>query len=895
MSKLQYLFVLLLLVFIFPPYFLNMPAEGLDMSWQIAIGLAHKYGLVFGRDFVFSYGPLGILDSRIPIAVSKYVYLGFDIYFLLSMLFAVRYIFRKHFSYVLVFLMGFAFILGNYQPADSFFFLLYLFYLFAFLKEPRVWGYLVQAAVLSIITFYIKGGGGLFTICIFLISVVYLFVLRRISLAQLLSILPGCLLGVWVGAILLNVDLMGYLVSGWHLIDGYDDAMYLALPMPLKQSSRVAVFLLFLFDGYLFAVARKAIRERSKYADEVFIYGVVALSSFVLFKAAFVRADGHILLFFRNISLLGGLLFVFRPQFVPQRLVGGLFCVLISVSLIETHVLSMSLQPGTTPLSTAVLSDRIRAVKNYFAQLRVYDSVRTSLDQLDEGDNAFKRIIGKHTADVVPTEISRVFFNGLHYDPRPVIQSYAVYDGWLDSLNSAKYKSASAPEFLLFNIAPTDWRPPFYDEARTSLAVLQRYRLMEKVQGVLVLKKRDRPIPMGPAGQPEEIVAKLGQEIRLKKSRDIQFAKIYVKYSLWGRLRRLVDKPPVLEITITPEGGAPHTFRAIKPILEGGVILNKFVDNEDEFKLFMLSQGRMATGVEKIKIDGENGSKGFVDDIRIVSTYLTPGEPPAGEKAENEVELLRVEQGQIPRKVDMSQLSEKPFEASIDYFSGAARHITVRGWAFGDSAIGKVTVGTFLRSGDNAYELPTETLNRPDLVQVYKRQDVLAAGFVSKVMAGALPEGNYRLGIILRPSGGAGGVWSYMPDSLVIKHSYQLDSTENILAGSGKNGLFSIDKVDTSGNISIEGWSFVPGLGCRGMTYLLLRSGSLCYRVATARVARPDVVKVFPQERGIQDCGFRVVIPLEGLRRGDYTVGVETISCDGGRAVNFSDKRLSVK
>jgi len=55
-----FFFVLLLV----PPSFYHQPGEGIDSSWNIALHLAYKYHLVFGKDFVFTYGPLGILTTE---------------------------------------------------------------------------------------------------------------------------------------------------------------------------------------------------------------------------------------------------------------------------------------------------------------------------------------------------------------------------------------------------------------------------------------------------------------------------------------------------------------------------------------------------------------------------------------------------------------------------------------------------------------------------------------------------------------------------------------------------------------------------------------------------------------------------------------------------------------
>src|SRR5437868_9859385 len=43
------------------------PLPGLDGSWKIGLHLAAVHGLVFGREVIFTYGPLGFLTQ--PLAV----------------------------------------------------------------------------------------------------------------------------------------------------------------------------------------------------------------------------------------------------------------------------------------------------------------------------------------------------------------------------------------------------------------------------------------------------------------------------------------------------------------------------------------------------------------------------------------------------------------------------------------------------------------------------------------------------------------------------------------------------------------------------------------------------------------------------------------------------------
>src|SRR5208283_1450346 len=59
-----------------PAVFTVAPGVGLDPSWQLSLALASSGGKVFGREFVFTYGPLGWLFCRL--AVSKMGLLLYD-------------------------------------------------------------------------------------------------------------------------------------------------------------------------------------------------------------------------------------------------------------------------------------------------------------------------------------------------------------------------------------------------------------------------------------------------------------------------------------------------------------------------------------------------------------------------------------------------------------------------------------------------------------------------------------------------------------------------------------------------------------------------------------------------------------------------------------------------
>src|SRR5882762_2834097 len=65
---LMFLWMALALVPVLP----QIPATGLDGSWAHALNVAHAHNLVFGRDVIFTFGPLGYLFYPVPGLVAAF-------------------------------------------------------------------------------------------------------------------------------------------------------------------------------------------------------------------------------------------------------------------------------------------------------------------------------------------------------------------------------------------------------------------------------------------------------------------------------------------------------------------------------------------------------------------------------------------------------------------------------------------------------------------------------------------------------------------------------------------------------------------------------------------------------------------------------------------------------
>lgn len=141
----------------------NTPMSGLDGSWAIAIHLAHQLGLMHGTEFVFTYGPLGWLVTRLPISTAEWAIVLFDALWLLNIAVVIWLavgtrptVWRS--LLLLVLLVIHKQCAGGETPFLFYFFV--LFYLAFHFQTNNLWA-LVIAICLAILTFYMKANVGL--------------------------------------------------------------------------------------------------------------------------------------------------------------------------------------------------------------------------------------------------------------------------------------------------------------------------------------------------------------------------------------------------------------------------------------------------------------------------------------------------------------------------------------------------------------------------------------------------------------------------------------------------------------------------------------------------------------------------------------------------------------
>ena len=886
-NRLLYFLTFCLFTFLLlPGGFIHYPKAGIDSSWALALNMAYKYKLIFGRDFEFTYGPLGIIRTRMPLGVSWFFYLLFDVYILTTELLLLRRILKRHFNVLTVLFLFLVIYLCTYEEPGSWTFLLGLFYLLTMFRGPVRLTHGMQAALFAVITFYFKSSVGIVAFFLYLGILLYILIRRRIdarSFIFLILFFAGC---IAAGAWLLNVDLKGYMIGGLHIISGYNDAMF--LPITDTGIKLLCISLAVLFGTACFGFWRLVTitRERKlfKEPDDLIVYGVMTFVIFFYYKSGFTRSDvPHNAQFFRGAVLFIGLLFFFGHDDYRWRRSAAAWCWLVLVCTLAVSSLNADGSRQLPRLVTlSFIPEKIYGIHDYFSELFHYDQEVTRQQKLTQLPNPYRDLIGSAPTDIIPWEISTIYFNGLTYDPRPIMQTYSAYDGYLDSLNAAKYASPGGPQYVLFSSGGTDNRFPWFDEARTKLELVNRYVVAGSLQGELVLRKSPDSV-LRPDGQ-ETASARLGEDIPIRHYDGLRFTRFFIRFSPLGRLRRMVYQSPQLNIVVTLGNGATFTYKAPKPVLEDGLIINKYLDSKEEFQALLQGAGQMTTDIRSIRIEPDSTASCFKPEITMTSTFYKI-EIPAYRRSHDSTELASLFSEHKPAPLAPALIQPDTLVASLELFRHDRWFVIVKGWAYHPGEDNSHdTVSTILASRDHVYELPTPLDSSTDLLESLGRKDVGNIRFSAMIATCNLAPGQYELGLASRRPGDGKRRVAYTGQFVLVRNNYRIEHLSGVTPAqaTADTGLqWNFDRAEVhDGRIVIDGWALLHVNTPFMTTHILFSNKNDVYRVSTDVLRRDDVASLH-KDTSLRYCGFSLEIPGDSLPNGQYDLGIEVTGTHG--------------
>lgn len=576
----KYGFVALLFLLTFPYLdFVQVPSPGIDNSWRIALELLHQKNLVWGQDIIFTYGPLGRWLQRYIIGTNPVELLLVDTFFAINVACLLYSFLPNPLKIWHLFVYSFIWAVVNSMCGEwihfTWFYIL-IYWGIRIIHQPapdfRLTGYLI---IVCTINFFMKVNFGIIALGFMISLLSFLFLNKRISLPKYSMLLGFLGFLLIIGAFWLHTDLIQYVISSVYIIDGYNESQAVFPENKLRivllsyGSFFLQILAVILYLIYNISFTRKPGIQQ---ANTLFTLFWTLFLSFIVLKYAFTRADdGHITAFIKQSSLLLLLVVVWvRDEWLRKN-----FFILLFLNC-GFYLLFYAPIYGKVPVNYAtIFSQKLHFISHYLQ--------KTATENYPEPEPTFpasiRQKISHQTTDVIPCDVSEVYFNGLNYNPRPTLQSYQSYNGYLDRKNREKYLSASAPEWLIYRYDAIDGKYPLADETQTFLAILQRYRVIDQTRRYLFLKRQEQTRPLKMIRQ-KTVQLRMDEKLRLAGS-DSLLHVLYAKpcYTVYGKLLNLFFQPPQLIMRLCAENNTTLSYRAVPKLLEKGLLINSRVDN----------------------------------------------------------------------------------------------------------------------------------------------------------------------------------------------------------------------------------------------------------------------------------------------------------------------------
>ncbi len=680
-----FLFTLLLI----PTFLVSQVGVGLDPSWILGLNISISNNQIFGQDYIFTYGVLGFLQTKCAYNISKWYLLLFDVFLLLNIYWTIKTLLKKvnilKYYFLVILILVFVgkcnFFVNNVSRnvvVGDIIMLIACGILLSAIQSRKIY-YFISFVVLSALAIHIKISYGFLLIIMFSMGLLYAFWQKIFSYQWLLMsifLYLSTFLGV---AFYHNVNIIGYFREGNEIIRGYNEGMFMVSDVYHLALALIIILCFFVSMYFQYRSATDKIQF-------FFVFCVIGLTLFYVFKAQFVRAEGRQMMFFGYVCGVYGLYFLNLQKILP--ITKTLFGIVLSICVIFV---------GYNKIGKGNYEFNAFFSVQYFKDIIQNTDYR---NQIEEKGKMFipekiVQIINKGNIDILPTEISLIYSYKLKYNPRPIPQSYSAYTSRLDSLNAHKYLSKNAPDFLIFNNQSIDNRYNFWDESKTKLAILTNYELVitqdkskeengqkqelqkfdeqfylkkypdiakaveNKIQksgyehyinfgkqegripykdyklkiekfdeefylktypdiadavkqkivksgyehyiqngknegripypdyfDMLVLKKLQTPKKIKTAFL-KKTTEKFGKPIKIANHEKMLYIYPKIKYNVLGGIAKILYRPPFIQAKIKYENGQEQIFKAILPILEGGILANfKTLNNQEASNFF---------------------------------------------------------------------------------------------------------------------------------------------------------------------------------------------------------------------------------------------------------------------------------------------------------------------
>ena len=590
---------LIITLFTCPMEFLRRDiSSGIDNSWIIALNTAIHRGAIFGKDFVFTYGPLGYLSTRNADFVGTTPIIAGDAFLLAGIfLLAYRFFSTNIVWLILIFIAALAMRSSSYSQTLFLLYILYTSIIVTDKKSGRL--YVMFAGICVPLLFFIKINYGFIAIPTFLL-VSWLLASRSVNSALIYVV--SCIIPFFAIGFSVSINFKGYFRYGLELIRGYDEAMMHTVNMQELPIWFAAIFICTLC-AYSVRYIYKAIKTKSGLVAVNITLSLAAIACYLFFRNAFTRYDD---VHYRQFFCVFPFFFVVFAHIIEADKKIATKIISMVIALVSLSVLDGNDGAREFSISGRKLNDRF-SIAPYYAGISQPFSFGEFPEKLR--DDSVKKVVGAGTCDLIAHEISFVKVNELNYHPRPVPQAYSVYTSDLDSLNAIHFLKQNRPEFVLVDNDGVDDRYSIWDETLTKATIHLNYEYTE-IEGEghhpFMLFKTKRGIGRSPIFKKiSELVVQAGDTINVPQSTSSPvYMSAKIEYKGYAKIKKLIF-PMHLGVTLLTDSQVSH-FTLVRSIVSEPVLISHFVQSNTELNNFLTGNLQQNKRINSFVVGGES-------------------------------------------------------------------------------------------------------------------------------------------------------------------------------------------------------------------------------------------------------------------------------------------------
>lgn len=198
------------------------------------------------------------------------------------------------------------------------------------------------------------------------------------------------------------------------------------------------------------------------------------------------------------------------------------------------------------------------------------------------------------------------------WQPRPVLQSYSAYTPALAARNAAALAAPDGPRWLLVQPKTIDSRWPSQDDAAVWPVLRRDFAVVRRHEGHLLLRRRaagEAAPSVVESPRPSQFLPTSSDWVEVpRRVGDALHVAIEIDSTPVERLRGLVWTPPVRQLAVMYEGAhVAARFRIVPAVAAKGFLLEPGLHDVNELERWLRGQPSLTPRVLRIRVLDEQG------------------------------------------------------------------------------------------------------------------------------------------------------------------------------------------------------------------------------------------------------------------------------------------------